>query len=401
MSAATGRAAESTESWETASAGSWIPRPGLARLGPALAALLLLAALVAPAMAQGPDLGPVLAPLDEALGQTVPPALALAYNATGQNVTREDVRITLDLNFSKGDVNFLGLLLGSGKAEVQASLHGRLELRVISSERIRAAVEGENAYNMSAENATFLSEVFIPAEVFRATASAEVIAAFQRDQEAAMAEYLARSVPELEVLGLEFTWSNVHPQQALTDVSLTEPPIVLELDLVVQYIRVESIRSLLEAYFAAQGAPEEERERKESKKEYVQRIKAENGTPLQSRDFFAAAAYTQLLNLSMQPGWSLDVRMHLPRGYSFTYFNDEVEREGERGAALHVDARTADEDVHKVFLASITHRKMVAFALLATLFTAGLLAALPFRFLYGRLRLPRLAEMPDASGKRR
>ena len=112
--------------------------------------------------------------------------------------------------------------------------------------------------------------------------------------------------------------------------------------------------------------------------------------PLRSRDFFAAAAYTQLLNLSMQPGWSLDLRMHLPRGYSFTYFNDEVEREGSRGAVLHVDALEASEDVHKVFLASITHRKMVAFALLAALWGVGLVAAFPLRFLYGRYRLPRM-----------
>lgn len=354
---------------------------------PVLAAVGMLAMAVMPALAQGPDLGPLAEPLDQLLGRVVPPALNATYTALGQNVTREDVRMTVDLNFSKGDVNFFGLMLGSGKAEAQAKIHGRLEMRVISSDRIRAAAEGENAYNVSAENATFLSEAFLPAEVFRATLSAEAIAAFQRDQEAALADYLGRTVPELDILGLEFTWSNVHPQQALTDASLTEPPIVVELDLVVQYIRVESIRSLLGDYFAAQERPDPE---KESRKEYVERIKDENGTPLRSRDFFAAAAYTQLLNLSMQPGWSLDVRMHLPRGYSFTYFNEEVEREGSRTASLQVNALDSSEDVHKVFLASITHRKMVAFALLAALWGVGLVAATPLRFLYRRYRLPRM-----------
>lgn len=353
-----------------------------------LAALALLATVAVPAVGQQPpDVGSLVGPLDEALGQVVPPALNTTYGALGQNITREDVRMAVDLNFSKGDVNLFGLLIGSGKAEVQAKIHARLEMRVISSDRIRAALEGENAYNMSAENATFLSQAYLPAEVFRATLAAEAIAAFQRDQESALADYLGRTVPELDILGLEFTWSNVHPQQALGDVSLTEPPIVVELDLVVQYIRVESIRSLLSEYFASQEQPDPE---KESRKEYVERIKAENGTPLRSRDFFAAAAYTQLLNLSMQPGWALEIRMHLPKGYSFTYFNDEVEREGERGALLHVDALSAEEDVHKVFLASITHRKMVAFALLVALWAVSLVAAFPLRVVYGRYRLPRM-----------
>jgi hypothetical protein len=353
----------------------------------ALAACAALVLLVAPAFAQPPpDLGPVVGPVNEALGQVVPPLLNATYAATGQNITREDVRLAVELNFTKGDVDFFGLLLGSGRAEVQAKIHGRLEMRVISSERIRAAVEGENAYNMSAENATFLSEVFLPAEVFRATLTAEAIAAFQKDQEAALGDYLHRTIPELDILGLEFAWSNVHPQQALTDVSLTEPPIVLELDLVVQYIRVESVRSLLSAYFESRDPDPA----KESRKEYIARMKAENGTPLQERDFFAAAAYTQLLNLSMQPGWSLEIDLRVPRGYSFTYFNEEVENHGDRHATFAVNAQSADDEVQKVFLASLTHRKMVAFALFMALWAVGLVAAFPFRFLYGRYRLPRM-----------
>jgi hypothetical protein len=160
----------------------------------------------------------------------------------GQNITREDVRIYADINFTKGDVDLLGLVLGSGNAEIQAKIRTRLEMRVISSDRVRAAIEGENAYNMS-DDTTWMSQAYLPAEVFRASLSAEVIAAFQRDQETRLGEYLAETVPELDVLSLEFGWKNVHPQQALSDVSLTEPPIIVTLDLVVQYLRVESIPS--------------------------------------------------------------------------------------------------------------------------------------------------------------
>lgn len=360
----------------------------------AFAILLLLTAAAGQAQAP-PDLGPVAEPLDEALGQVVPPALNATYGALGQNVTREDVRMWLWVNLTKGDVNFLGLALGAGRAEVQAAIHGRLELRVISSDRIRAAAQGENAYNVSAENATFLSTVYIPAEAFRATLAAETIAAFQRSEEDALAAYLRETVPEMDILALDFTWSNTSPTQVVRDSSLTEPPIVLELDLVVQYLRIESVPSLLHAYFA----PKEPDPAKEGRKAYIEKLKQDNGTPLRQRDFFAAAAYTQLLNLSMQPGWSLELNLHLPRGYSFTYFNDEVESDGDRTATLRIagagaegaapDAAEADE-VHKVFLASLTHRKMVAFALLVALWAAGIVAAFPVRFVYGRYRLPRM-----------
>ena len=82
--------------------------------------------------------------------------------------------------------------------------------------------------------------------------------------------------------------------------------------------------------------------------------------------------------------------LNVPRGYSFTYFNEEVESNGERNAVLHLDASESDQGVEKVFLASLTHRKMVAFALLVGLWGVGLVVALPLRFLYGRYRLPRM-----------
>lgn len=357
----------------------------------ALAAVAFLVVGAAASAQPPPDLGSLVEPVDQALGQALPPALNATYAALGQNITREDVRMSLWVNLTKGDVNFLGLTLGAGRAEVQAAIHGRLELRVISSDRIRAALEGDNAYNISAENATFLSQAYLPAEVFRATLAAEAVAAFQRSEEDALAAYLRETVPEMDILALDFTWSNVAPTKALGDSSLTDPPIVLELDLVVQYLRIESVRSLLEEYLASKhGAADSGASAKQGKKAYIKELKQENGEPLRARDFFAAAAYTQLLNLSMQPGWSLDINLSLPRGYSFTYFNEEVEHHGQRDASLHVDALRSDQDVHKVFLASLTHRKMVAFALLVGLWVAGLVVSFPLRFLYARYRLPRM-----------
>lgn len=350
-----------------------------------VAVLLTAVPLAVPQGLPQPDLGPAGQVVDEAAGTVLPPALNATYNATGQNITREDVRLFLDVNFTKGDVGLGGLLIGSGNIEVQARIDIRGELRVISSERIRAAIEGENAYNVSAENATWLSSLYLPAEVFRASASAEVIAAFQEEQERALRDYIEETVPELELLSLDVTWSNTFPTQAFTDTSLTDPPIVVELEAVVRYLRVESVPSLLSVYTEGRDDPEADK-----KKQYVQNLKEENGDPLRARDFFAAAAYTQLLNLSMQPGWSLDVHLTVPSGYSFEYVNEEVERPSEREVAFQVDAVDEDEEQQEVVLASITHRRAVAVALFSVMWLGALAVAFPARYLYSRKRIPKI-----------
>jgi hypothetical protein len=352
------------------------------RATPWMVAVLFAGLLLPPAVAQPkPDAGPVMRILNKEAGQALPPAMRTLYSLAGQNISREDVRLFMDLDFTKGDVNALGLLIGSGKAEIQAHLHLRGELRVISSDRIRAALQGENAYNISADNATVLSQAYIPADVFRASLAAETVALFQHAEEQALAQYLARSVPEMDVLSVQIAWSNVTPVKALTDTDLKEPPIVIDLDLIVQYIRIESLQSLLGSYMGSKDAGTDE---------YTSHLKEQHGAPPRERDFLGAAAYTQMLNLSMQPGWSLDARLHVPRGYSFTYFNEPVLKKDRRSAAFEVDASTKDAQVQNVFLASITHRRAVALALFVALWATALIVGFPLRFAYSRYRLSKL-----------
>ncbi len=316
------------------------------------------------------DPGDALRSLDEVLGDTVPPALGTVYQVAGQNITREDVRIFFDVNITKGDVGIFGLLVGSGTAEVEAQLTLRVEMRVISSERLRAAAEGENDYNASAQNATFLTEVFMPAEVFRASLVAEAMASFQEEQETALADYIASTLPELDVLAIEVAWENTEPQKALGDVSLTEPPITVTLDTTVRYLRTESVGSLLSSYLGRQG------ESKDPEKAYIQRLKDENGEALRTRDFFSAAAYTQLMNMSMQPGWSLEVDMRVPRGYSFEYANENIDVHSDRHISFAVDALADDDEKQEVLLVSLTHRRAVALTLFAVMMAAGGLLSL-------------------------
>jgi hypothetical protein len=61
-------------------------------------------------------------------------------------------------------------------------------------------------------------------------------------------------------------------------------------------------------------------------------------------------------------------------------------------ASFTVDAKSTDEEVQNVFLASITHRKAVALALFVTLWLLGVLLAFPVQFLYVRRRLGKLLQ---------
>lgn len=338
-----------------------------------------------------PDLGQVGKPVDDVLGQTVPPVLNTTYDTLGQNITREDVRIHLSINVTSADVGLMGLLIGSGPIKIDATIDIRLELRVISSERIKNAVIGDDPLNVTGENSTFLTYVYLPAEVFRATLSAEAVAAFQAEQEAALRDMVARTVPELQIIELGMNWENTFPTQALTDLSLTEPPIVVEVSGKIQYARVESIPNLLNQYLGTSSNPSTERAK------FLTELKEENSDPLRTRDFFAAAAYTQLLNLSMQPGWSMDVDLRVPRGFSFEYFNENVEvSDDRRHASFSVDAATSDGAVEQVVVASLTQRRAVALAIFVGMwFVAGLIA-MPIRSIYAKQRVPRLLLPPDA-----
>lgn len=333
-----------------------------------------------------PDLGPVARAVDGLAGQEVVPALANVYSLLGQNLTREDLRISADINFTKAEMGVMGLLVGAGKAEVQADVHARFELHVISSERVRRMLEGAAGYNLTASNSTFLQGTYLPAEVFRLSLSAEALAAFQKAEEAALSDYLAGALPELQVLGLQLRWSHTQPFEALTDSSLSEPPVTLDLDLVVQYIHIDSIPGLLHAYLESKADPA-----KRGKDAYVDRLKHSSGDSLARRDFFAAAAYTQLLNLSVQPGWSLDLRLHVPNGYEFTYLNGAAKQESSQAARLHLDGQSANHEVQSASLASLTQPRAVVLLLFGALWGAAGLLAFPFRAAYGHWRVPRFA----------
>ncbi|MGB0653550.1 MAG: hypothetical protein ACPGQL_10160 [Thermoplasmatota archaeon] len=367
------------------------PSPRGSRRSSRFAAVALFALLLTPLSAAQypPDLGPVGEVVDEIGGQVVPPTLNTTYALLGQNLTREDVRLFLDLNITTADVNPIGLLVGSGHVEVEADIGLRAEFRVLSTERIKEAVFGGNPYNISAENVTFLSEVYLPADLFRLTLTAEAIALFEEEQERALFDMVREMVPELDILDLSLEWRNTSPLDALTDLTLSEPPIIADLQAKVRFLRVESIPSLLSSYLGTRDLPEDPRQR------YAQQLKADHGDLLRTRDFFAAAAYTQLLNLSMQPGWSLEGHLRVPQGFTFEYFNDELEvSEDRRSATFTVDATSSDNDVQDVLLASLTQRRAVALALFGAMwFVSLLIVALP-RGLYVRFRLPRLLVDP-------
>jgi hypothetical protein len=185
------------------------------------------------------------------------------------------------------------------------------------------------------------------------------------------------------------------PTEALTDFSLTEPPIVVEIDAILRYLRVESVPSLLALYFGREDRPTSGQEAA------LALVKKEAGAPLRTRDFFAAAAYTQLVNLSMQPGWSLDVTLRVPRGFTFEYFSENVEVSPDRREArFRIDGSESDTDVKEALLASLTQRRAVALALFSVMWLVALLLVVIPRGIYVRRRVPRLLHVAPGSPSR-
>jgi len=357
------------------------------RLVPVFVLLFLLPLGLAQPPPADPDLGPVVDVIDDAAGDNIPTILELIEGQTGEELDREDIRVGMDMEFTKGEVNLLGFLVGSARTEITAHLEARIEIRVVSSDRIRALVEGENPYNATAENTTFLSTIYIPADVFRASFSGSVIDNFKADQEDALEIYFRRTFPELQMSDLGISWSNIRAQDVIADEDIFEPPIIADVEMTLNYLRVDSIDSLVASYFDARQEPGPRRQ-------YIADLKKDAGDPLRSRDFFSAAAYSQLVNLTAQPGWAIDIDFQLPRGYEFTYFNEEVSDVTPRTASIHLDALDQDGDAHRVYLASITHKRGVAATLFVVMWAVGLLLATPGRLLYSR-RLRRLAKLDE------
>lgn len=355
------------------------------RPAPLLLALVLLPLLAPVAVPQPlPVLPPLPAPLDA-------PVSNLRENLTvtlQDNVTHEDVRVDLDVDFRTLDFDLVGLLFGGGTFEAQARLKAHVEIRAIGLDRVNAALNGTSSGQLNLSQTPLAQDVnrtFLTADELRLTLSGEALALFQDAQEEAMADLVADAFPEMTVLSSRFEWSGTDPREnARGDQDparprLKDPPLVLDVDLSVQYLQRTNLLAILKQ--AGKEDPDDA---------LLERLKDRQQAAFHERSAFSVLGLTQVLNLSMQPGWDLRLTLRLPEGYTFEDASPDVSvGAGHREAATFALAGDSATAVANPVLVSISNRFLVCVSLLVATLLAGAILRVPATLAGSRLRRPR------------
>lgn len=361
--------------------------------------LLMLAAPVAPGLAPAPGLpaasGGGAGPLDFLTGPLVENATRLAYAATGDNITREDVRVLLRMDFRTLDFDTVGVIFGGGDFEAQARLHAHLEFRALSIRHLEGALERAGVEKGEVQNVTGvnLSRQFLTADQFRAALVGEALAAFEAEQEEKAAGFLQETFPDLTVLSTRFAWTNTSPETSLVgdgpgQVRLKDPPIALDVVLDVQYLKRTSLMGILDAFLEKKAEETEaDRQAEEAEDALLDRLKSENEGAFYERSAFSLLGLTQLIVLEIDPGWDLEIVLSLPEGYTYEYASPDVTLDpDQRSARTLTFARTAEGPVANPVAVSLSNRFMVSVALLATMLMTGALLRFPTLLVATRLR---------------
>src|SRR5581483_12006252 len=139
--------------------------------------------------------------------QPYPAVIHAGELATGTNLTREDVRIALDLDFRSLDFDALGVVFGGGDFRAQGRLSAHLEFRAINVSRFYG-LSPRAPPNGSLDRA---GPMVITAGEFRATLSAAAVAAFEAQEQDALTTFVSTTFPDATLLASRFSWSNVSP----------------------------------------------------------------------------------------------------------------------------------------------------------------------------------------------
>ncbi len=358
-----------------------------------ITAVALVAILIVPAaLAQEPDpgvLGDTLRPiLDPAVGEAVPPA----ERTTGDDLHSEEFHITVDVLASNIEYQILGILFGGGK--IQADLRGDLALDfyAVSAERLDQAIKAFVGNDNASLNGTFgvpTNRVALTAEEVRLIGSGMLLAAFQAQQEALAVEYVTALLPGLRILGLEINWKNTQPLSELTGAlanpteyspgipSLRDPPLRIEVRVDLQYLDRLSLYEILRAAWAtedgnATAVPEPENPQKAENEALKRSIRENQTLPFAQRNAFQVLGISQLLNLAVQPGWTLDVRFTVPKGFTIEGVTDELERtDDKQTAGYFLDGNGRENADSAAGIVTISNRFLVTTVLFAAVVLIG------------------------------
>lgn len=380
------------------------------------AALLFVLLLAVPAAALPPPApetspapaaaGPLNLPTETLLGG----ATQAVTNATGENITREDIRVVVDMDFRTFDFDLVGVIFGGGTFQAQARIAARLEIRAISVSRVEAALqEGTGgAVNLS-QLGVNASRQFLTADEFRAALAGEALAAFEAEQERRTSEFLAQAFPDLIVLSSRFAWSNTDPKDNTrgdppapapavpprtpgpSDLPrLKDPPIVLDAVLDVQYLERASLVGLLEDAWARRQNRSAQDEVAESQEEQLlERLRAQNEGAFYERSAFSQLGITQVITPQVESGWDMILTVTLPEGYTIEYASPDVlvGPDAQR-AETYVLARESGVPLSNPVAVALSNRFLITVALFAGVMLAGTLLRVPVIVLANRRAKP-------------
>ncbi|MDD5502678.1 MAG: hypothetical protein PHH26_04345, partial [Candidatus Thermoplasmatota archaeon] len=174
-----------------------------------------------------------------------------ATNLTGYNFTREDLNISVIMNFADIDVDVPAMIFGYGKLRADVDIDLRLELRVISFAMIMSLLSssGGNATqnNSDAQNASMWSGLYIPADAFRATLTGDLLSLFVAEEEKMVKKWLESSLPDATIISISLEWDNASITTLATspDLDPREPPLVILGTASIRYVMYLSVPQML------------------------------------------------------------------------------------------------------------------------------------------------------------
>lgn len=344
-------------------------------------ALALALALALPILGAGEAQVPP-SPLDPIIADVEKNRTRASEVVLGPELSRENVRVQLDMEFRDVDFDTLKVIFGGGKFSATARVQARIDMRVLAADRVEQAVEGAIPGSTNLTTLAGSEAQFIPADVFRASLAGEALAAFQDEQEERLADFLAETIPNVTVLATRFEWSNVSPQDSLeADPAIprappnggddlndpTFPPITLDATVDVQYLERTSLLDILDK--ALQPKSEREKERK---------ARVADAAASYERSAFGLLGIRQVLDLEAFSGWDLVVRVTLPQGYTFEEASPDVLLDpGRREAEVLTLGREAGAPVVNPVSLTLSNRFLVSTALLAAVLLCGAILRLP------------------------
>lgn len=373
-------------------------------MGALIRVLLAIAVLTPTAIAQpAPDPSALGGPVNDALREATP----VAEDRTGENLTGEEIDLTLELDVTNAEFDLVGVLFGGGKVQTDLDATGTLAFRAVNVSRAETAMEAHTGRANVSLNETFgidTNRSVVTAEEIRTAGGGLLLEAFQSYQQDATTRYLESTIPQVTVLSASFAWSNTEPardaeraedaddpeegREAAEDTSLREPPLVLDASFTVRFLDRYALGDLV-----TQPEDDEEQQARalalaeEEDDALQERIEENQTAPFLEQSAFQVLGVGQLLQLELPPGWRLNVTMTVPEGYTIAGASDAlVVDEDRQTASYYLDGSQQSDARTTSGVVTLSDRGLVTWTLLVGVGLVGVVLRIPVELAVFALR---------------